>query len=137
MDRILSIEELRHWCNRHVKSGPVKHFDKDREMPTLGFLRSIGWRDIHFYEWLRGENRRMPAHIQRAMSRFVIAWEAGMLEFGREGAKRVLIRRDEPKRMPVRLRVSVGSERPLTFTSPYPKYEPPPKFRLTTFPKPL
>ena len=117
---VMSEAELRLWLRRYIKRGKGKHvgLDKqDREFPVLALCRSIEMDHRFFFAWLN-EKSSLPERFQRALSRIARAWDAGLIEFGKEGQKRFLIHRETPRHMPARLKFELrqGNYPKLTVT---------------------
>jgi hypothetical protein len=122
--------ELRAWLRRHIKRGKGQHMgnDKDAEFPSLEFCRLIRWDQRDLNEWINATAayvRPIPPHVRRRMLHFIRLWDDGMLDVirgtGKQHARKIVVRRAEPKPMPMRLKVDV-STRQLSFV---PKRPPP------------
>lgn len=112
MIEVMSQPELRRWLRRYVKPGMGSRVGNVRgELPTLALIRQIGWSHTQFYDWLVG-NYPMPDEKQRALSRFCRAWDAGVMDVKKVGARRELVRRTTPKHMPAQLSVEIGGRYP-------------------------
>lgn len=114
--------ELRAWLRRHIKRGVGAHMGQHKaaahEFPTLAFCRMIRWDQRDLNQWLNQISRRpVPPDVRRRMVQFIGLWDGGLLDValgGKQGTKKEIVRRSEPKRMPIIMRVNV-SERSLTF----------------------
>lgn len=103
--RTLSISEIRHWCESNFTRG--ESYDKInafRELPRRGFCRAVGLDKGNFQRFLDGE-RDLSPRIQRVMSRFILQWEAGLLEFTghHRNKKSTLVHRATPRPVPLRM----------------------------------
>ena len=120
--------ELRAWLRRHIKRGRGQALGVEAEFPSLEFVRLIRWKQQDLNEWLNDTAayvRPIPSHVRRRMLHFIRLWDDGMLDVirgtGRQHARKIVVRRAEPKPMPMRLKVDIA-KRTLTFV---PKRPPP------------
>lgn len=107
---------LKQWVGKQEERGAG-----GKEFPTNAFIRWIGWDQRDFNAWINAyEHKSLPPRQKRAMLRFIGLWMAGRIDFvkaersgrGRKPFKIVILQ--EPKRMPMRLKVDV-STRSLSF----------------------
>lgn len=111
---VIPEDEIRRWLRGHIKRGQGAHAGRDkaaRDLPTLAMLRSINWIHQPFYDWLNG-NGALPARQKRDLTRFIRAWDAGLLEFTKIGQKRELHRVTTPRKMPPKFQVEIGGRFP-------------------------
>lgn len=106
MQDVLTITEIRAWLKKHFTGG--SRTQVDHELPMRAFCAATGLHDSNLYG-VRDGTRKLDPKNRHRVSRFILDWEAGLLEFGRggkTGRARFLIHRQTPKPRAMRLKVS-------------------------------
>lgn len=109
MTRVLPREEIRRWVISNFTRGdaPEKML-ADRELPMAAFCRVVGISTSNLTRFKNGRNDVLGPRPLRLMSRFIIDWENGLLEFGgTRQSGRVLIHRSKPRPRPTRMTLSI------------------------------
>lgn len=114
MTRVLPREEIRRWVISNFTRGdaPEKML-ADRELPMAAFCRTVGISTANLTRFKNGRNDVLGARPLRLMSRFIIDWENGLLEFGGTRQRgRTLIHRSKPKPRPPRMTLAITASGP-------------------------
>ncbi len=92
--RVLSKPEIRKWLNGIIGSKD----DKKSSRPTIWSLAKHMGIPKNTLEWLaRKDTARLSIHAQMHFSKVIAQIENGLLEFERQGQKKVAVLRDKPR----------------------------------------
>ncbi len=94
--RVLSKPEIRKWLNGII--GSASENGKPTTRPTIWSLAKHMGIKSNTLEWLaRKDTARLSVHAQMHFSKVIAQIENGLLEFERQGQKKVAVLRDKPR----------------------------------------
>lgn len=125
MTRVLSIEEIHRWLSSHFTRGwTVEKMLAPRDLPQAAFCRTVGLDRGDLSRFIHNQKPLSP-RVQRNVSKFILDWEAGMIEFERVADRRYrLVHRATPKRRPPRMTIAFDDGPKLRLISRLPASDP-------------